>query len=118
MFLEMARGSGGGGGGVRDGEKGMTNGDGGPSTAVVAAGVGGSGVKVADFSDEDLDALARHQLNGRQIKNAVRTAQALALKEGKVLGMEQVKKVLEVSESFERDLKGGTGYMDAMRSYT
>ncbi|KAI7539989.1 hypothetical protein KC331_g9427 [Hortaea werneckii] len=119
MFLEMAKGGGsssGGGGVVGDGEKEMTNGDG-PSTAVVAAGVG-SGVKVADFSEEDLDVLARHQLNGRQIKNAVRTAQALALKEGKVLGMEQVKKVLEVSESFERDLKGGTGYMDAMRSYT
>ncbi|GAB1737338.1 hypothetical protein NU219Hw_g1262t1 [Hortaea werneckii] len=114
MFLEMARGA------VKDGaeEKEMGNRDCGPSTAVVATAAAGSGVKVADFSEEDLDTLARHQLNGRQIKNAVRTAQALALKEGKVLGMEQVKKVLEVSESFERDLKGGTGYMDAMRSYT
>ncbi|KAI7463032.1 hypothetical protein KC357_g8331 [Hortaea werneckii] len=116
MFLEMARGNsapssassssstgeGQGGAGFEDGKIGKE---------VV-------GVKVADFSEEDLDVLARHQLNGRQIKNAVRTAQALALKEGKVLGMEQVKKVLEVSESFERDLKGGTGYMDAMRSYT
>ncbi|KAI6875299.1 P-loop containing nucleoside triphosphate hydrolase protein [Hortaea werneckii] len=120
MFLEMARGgrSSGGGGAGDDGEKEMTKGDGpSPSTAVVAGNASG-GVRVADFSEEDLDVLARHQLNGRQIKNAVRTAQALALKEGKVLGMEQVKKVLEVSESFERDLKGGTGYMDAMRSYT
>ncbi|KAI7652948.1 hypothetical protein KC319_g10625, partial [Hortaea werneckii] len=125
MFLEMARGGrssggggGGGGGAGDDGEKEMTKGDGpSPSTAVVAGNASG-GVRVADFSEEDLDVLARHQLNGRQIKNAVRTAQALALKEGKVLGMEQVKKVLEVSESFERDLKGGTGYMDAMRSYT
>ncbi|KAF2768256.1 hypothetical protein EJ03DRAFT_274584 [Teratosphaeria nubilosa] len=73
---------------------------------------------IADFSDHDLDILSRHQLNGRQIKNAVRTAQALALKEAKILDMEHVKKVLEVSESFERDLKGGTGYLDAMRSYT
>ncbi|KAI7551710.1 hypothetical protein KC317_g13937, partial [Hortaea werneckii] len=123
MFLEMARSGSSSGGGGRgagdDGEKEMTNGDGpSPSTAVVAAGSASGGVKVADFSEEDLDVLARHQLNGRQIKNAVRTAQALALKEGKMLGMEQVKKVLEVSESFERDLKGGTGYMDAMRSYT
>ncbi|KAI7495010.1 hypothetical protein KC367_g7694 [Hortaea werneckii] len=116
MFLEMARGNsapssassssstgeGQGGAGFEDGKIGKE---------VV-------GVKVADFSEEDLDVLARHQLNGRQIKNAVRTAQALALKEGQVLGMDQVKKVLEVSESFERDLKGGTGYMDAMRSYT
>ncbi|KAH9826097.1 ATPase family associated with various cellular activities (AAA) [Teratosphaeria destructans] len=78
----------------------------------------GDAESIADFSDRDLDILSRHQLNGRQIKNAVRTAQALALKEAKILDMEHVKKVLEVSESFERDLKGGTGYLDAMRSYT
>jgi hypothetical protein len=30
----------------------------------------------------------------------------------------QVKRVMEVTEGFERDLKGGTGYVDAMRSYT
>jgi len=53
-----------------------------------------------------------------QIKNAVRTAQALALKEEKLMDMKHVKKVLDVGESFERDLKGGTGYLDAMRSYT
>ncbi|KXL47273.1 hypothetical protein M433DRAFT_145598 [Acidomyces richmondensis BFW] len=73
---------------------------------------------VTHFSDRDLDILSRHQLNGRQIKNAVRTAQALALKEDKKMDMHHVKKVLDVGESFERDLKGGTGYLDAMRSYT
>jgi hypothetical protein len=76
------------------------------------------GCEVAVFSDNDLDALSRHQLNGRQIKNIVRTAQALALNEGAVLGLSHVKKVMEVAESFERDLKGGSGYTDAMRSYT
>ena len=76
------------------------------------------GCEVAVFSDKDLDALSRHQLNGRQIKNIVRTAQALALNEGAVLGLSHVKKVMEVAESFERDLKGGSGYTDAMRSYT
>ena len=76
------------------------------------------GCEVAEFSSADLDALSRHQLNGRQIKNIVRTAQALALNEGAVLGLAQVKRVMEVAESFERDLKGGTGYTDAMRSYT
>jgi hypothetical protein len=76
------------------------------------------GCEVADFSDKDLDALSRHQLNGRQIKNIVRTAQALALNEGAVLALAHVKRVMEVAESFERDLKGGTGYVDAMRSYT
>ncbi|KAK5121601.1 hypothetical protein LTR85_004773 [Meristemomyces frigidus] len=76
------------------------------------------GASVADFSDNELDMLSRHQLNGRQIKNAVRTAQALALREDVMLNMEHVKKVLDVSETFDRDLKGGTGYIDAMRSYT
>lgn len=32
--------------------------------------------------------------------------------------MEHIKRVLDVAESFERDLKGGSGYVDAMRSYT
>ncbi len=47
-----------------------------------------------------------------------KTAQALALRDGDVLGMEHVKKVMDVQEDFERDLKGGLGYLDAMRSYT
>ncbi|OQN98107.1 hypothetical protein B0A48_15939 [Cryoendolithus antarcticus] len=76
------------------------------------------GTKVAEFGDKELDALARHRLNGRQIKNVVRTAQALALNEEGVLGMEQIGRVLEVAESFERDLRGGVGYVEAMRSYT
>ena len=74
---------------------------------------------VAEFSDSDLDLLSRRQLNGRQIKNAVRTAQALALKQDdQVMTIDIVKRVLEVSENFDRELKGGTGYVEAMRSYT
>lgn len=76
------------------------------------------GIEVMPFSDSDYDYLARRRLNGRQIKNAVRTAQALALHEESKLSMEHIKRVLEVAESFEQDLKGGTGYLDAMRSYT
>jgi hypothetical protein len=76
------------------------------------------GVDTAPFKDADFAALAKHNLNGRQIKNAVRTAQALAVNEKTQLGMEHIKRVLEVAESFEHDLKGGTGYVDAMRSYT
>lgn len=76
------------------------------------------GCEVAAFSASDLDMLSRHQLNGRQIKNIVRTAQALAVNEGAVLGLEHIKRVMEVAESFEKDLKGGPGYIDAMRSYT
>ncbi|KAM5447246.1 hypothetical protein MaudCBS49596_006008 [Microsporum audouinii] len=76
------------------------------------------GLEVVKFSDKDYDALARHNLNGRQIKNSVRTAQALAINEKVPLSMEHIMRVLDVAETFEQDLKGGTGYMDAMRSYT
>ena len=43
-------------------------------------------------------------------------AQALAVYESKPLSMAHIKRVIDVAESFERDLKGGTGYSDAMRS--
>ncbi|KAK2748624.1 hypothetical protein FQN55_004177 [Onygenales sp. PD_40] len=76
------------------------------------------GVEVVKFTEKDFDALARHNLNGRQIKNSVRTAQALALNEKTPLSMEHISRVLDVAETFDHDLKGGTGYMDAMRSYT
>ena len=32
--------------------------------------------------------------------------------------MAHIKRVLDVIESFDRELKGGTGYVEAMRSYT
>lgn len=69
------------------------------------------------FSEEDFNTLARHELNGRQIKNTVRTAQALAVNKREPLSMSHIRQVLEVQMSFDRDLKGGTGYQDAMRSY-
>ncbi len=58
------------------------------------------------FSEEDYNALARHDLNGRQIKNTVRTAQALAVNKREPLSMSHIKQVLEVQMSFDRDLKG------------
>ncbi|KAL4957180.1 hypothetical protein BDW69DRAFT_43607 [Aspergillus filifer] len=76
------------------------------------------GVQTSNFTDKDFDMLSRHNLNGRQIKNSVRTAQALAVNEKTPLSMEHIKRVLDVAETFDHDLRGGTGYMDAMRSYT
>lgn len=76
------------------------------------------GVEVGEFKDADFDILAKHNLNGRQIKNSTRAAQALALSENKPLSMSHLTRVLQVAQSFEQDLKGGTGYEDAMRSYT
>ncbi|KAI9886457.1 MAG: hypothetical protein M1823_001706 [Watsoniomyces obsoletus] len=76
------------------------------------------GLGVVEFKDGDLDDLARNHLNGRQIKNCVRTAQALAVNNNEKLSMAHIRRVLDVVESFDRELKGGTGYVDAMRSYT
>lgn len=76
------------------------------------------GVSVSDFSESDFDTLSKHDLNGRQIKNSTHAAQALALNEQKPLSMSHLARVLQVAQSFEQDLKGGTGYEDAMRSYT
>lgn len=69
------------------------------------------------FTEEHLDRLARHELNGRQIKNTVRTAHALAINKGEPLSMVHMQQVLDVQLSFDRDLKWGTGFEDAMRSY-
>jgi len=69
------------------------------------------------FTEENYTDLARHELNGRQIKNTVRTAQALAVNKREPLSMGHIRQVLEVQMSFDRDLKGGTGYQEAMRSY-
>lgn len=76
------------------------------------------GMQVEDISDKDLDDLSRRALNGRQIKNIVRAAQALAIHADTPLGLLHIKEVLGVAQTFERDLKGGTGYEDAMRGYT
>ena len=76
------------------------------------------GMEVEELTDRDLDILSRNQLNGRQIKNLVRTAQSLALNEHEKLTLSHIRRVIDVAETFDRDLKGGTGYLDAMRSYT
>ncbi|RDL39869.1 Uncharacterized protein BP5553_04209 [Venustampulla echinocandica] len=75
------------------------------------------GVATMPFTEEDLNSLSRHNLNGRQIKNTIRTAQALAVNVSEPLSMEHIKRVLDVSNAFDRDLKGGPGFEDAMRGY-
>ncbi|KAK6579688.1 hypothetical protein PZA11_007924 [Diplocarpon coronariae] len=75
------------------------------------------GTETMPFTEEDYNSLARHSLNGRQIKNTIRTAQALAVNNKEPLSMEHIKRVLDVSNAFDRDLKGGPGFEDAMRGY-
>jgi hypothetical protein len=62
-------------------------------------------------SKEQLENLARRNCNGRQIKNVVRTAQALAGTMNEALSMKHLEFVLGVTEDFEHDLKG-TGQLD------
>ncbi|KAI1800779.1 hypothetical protein F4811DRAFT_574708 [Daldinia bambusicola] len=76
-----------------------------------------SGIDLMPFDEDDYASLARHNLNGRQIKNTIGTAQALAVNKGEPLSMRHIREVLNVQQNFEQDLKGGTGYQDAMRSY-
>ncbi|KAF2467325.1 uncharacterized protein BDR25DRAFT_345066 [Lindgomyces ingoldianus] len=70
------------------------------------------------FEKEHFDELSKKVLNGRQIKNAVKTAQSIALAEEDAFSMDHIKRVLDVAEDFDADLRGGNGYRDAMRQYT
>ena len=56
------------------------------------------------FDEETLDRLAAVEINGRQIKNAVRTASALARDEKIPLNEEHFQTVLETIAEFEQDL--------------
>ena len=64
------------------------------------------GMEVEELRDQDYNDLAKRNINGRQIKNLTRAAQALAVHEDKPLSMAHIKRVLEVAETFEMDLKG------------
>ncbi|RFU34095.1 hypothetical protein B7463_g2202, partial [Scytalidium lignicola] len=61
-----------------------------------------------DWPEEVMKRLAHFQLNGRQIKNTVRTAQTLALSEGRQLSYKDVSTVLETVLQFEQDLNEET----------
>jgi len=56
---------------------------------------------VSYVTKEQLDRLASKTLNGREIKNAMRTAQALANSSGKRLGYDLLLNVLELVEQFD-----------------
>lgn len=54
--------------------------------------------KKPNFSDEDLDNLAGYKMNGREIKNVLKTAQLLASKKGKGLAYGHVESVLAIEQ--------------------
>ncbi|KAG9090702.1 hypothetical protein FS749_000348 [Ceratobasidium sp. UAMH 11750] len=57
-----------------------------------------------DFSLEDIEELSERVTNGREIRNTVRIAQALAPTSGKRLNLNQVKRVWKICDDFDEDL--------------
>lgn len=64
---------------------------------------GGAG---ADVSEEGYDVLARYDINGRQIKNAVKTAESLASFMEKPLNLEYLETVLKTQADFAEAFVG------------
>lgn len=48
------------------------------------------------FSDSDLDLLAKYEMNGRDIKNVLKTAKLLASRQGNQLGVGHIESVLKI----------------------
>ncbi|OAQ80029.1 AAA family [Purpureocillium lilacinum] len=68
---------------------------------------GDDGASVYDsIGDSGIAALAEAPLNGRQIKNVVRTAKSLASHKRRKLDLDQLQQVMEIQMAFERDLDG------------
>ncbi|KAL1892817.1 hypothetical protein Cpir12675_004401 [Ceratocystis pirilliformis] len=69
------------------------------------------------FTEDDFETLGKWDLNGRQIKNTISTAQALSINKKERFSMQHIHEVFSVLSAFDQDLKGGPGYEEAMRSY-
>ncbi|ETS74539.1 hypothetical protein PFICI_13023 [Pestalotiopsis fici W106-1] len=59
-----------------------------------------------EIDGKGLEQLAQHELNGRQIKNIVKTAESLAAFEGAKLNLDRLEEVSLIQAKFERDLLG------------
>ena len=58
------------------------------------------------MTEKQLDELAKHELNGRQIKNIVKSAESLAAFEDRKLDAAQLEDFTKVQGDFERDWMG------------
>ena len=52
--------------------------------------------------------------NGREIKNTIRSAQALAVADGTEMTMKHIKTVLDVQKEFREDFEGLPGLWNGM----
>ncbi|KAJ4304700.1 hypothetical protein N0V90_000227 [Kalmusia sp. IMI 367209] len=66
-----------------------------------------SNIGINAFSDAELEKLARVQLNGRQIKNVLKTAMLLASKYDECLGMGHLETVLRLKKANEKGARVG-----------
>ncbi|KAK6818992.1 hypothetical protein RU639_008201 [Aspergillus parasiticus] len=70
-----------------------------------------SGVKAhIDKLKDKVDMLSAHELNGREIRNAIQTATLLAQFRGQTLGPRHLKEVIKVSNEFEQYLTDVHGH--------
>jgi len=61
---------------------------------------------------DKLDILARHEMNGRQIRNVINTARQLARYRKEVLAFSHIDQALEVAQEFERYVTETRGHTD------
>lgn len=59
----------------------------------------------ADVTEDQLDKLTDKDINGRQVKNAVKTASSLAVSRGEKLGYKHFSEVLNVMEQFRTEFE-------------
>ncbi|KAF2456390.1 P-loop containing nucleoside triphosphate hydrolase protein [Lineolata rhizophorae] len=59
-----------------------------------------------------IDSLARHSLNGRQIRNAIKSARQLANHRKQTLDCSHLEQVISVLSEFERDIADAHGHSD------
>ncbi|KAI0887428.1 P-loop containing nucleoside triphosphate hydrolase protein [Annulohypoxylon maeteangense] len=65
-----------------------------------------------DVDEDGLESLARHDMNGRQIKNIIKAAESLAAFDGVKVDLSQMEQVARIQNAFEKDLTsvGGVDY--------
>jgi hypothetical protein len=55
-----------------------------------------------DLTETDLDTLAEIVINGRQIKNVIKTARLIAMRKNAPLSMEHIQTVMSVMENIQK----------------
>jgi len=67
------------------------------------------GNAVDNLGEKEIRELASRDINGRQIKNAARTAHSLAVARGQKVGIEHLRVTLDAMDEFSREFERGRG---------